>query len=325
MATAARPELLLIGPATQRMRDRMAADFTIHELFALEDADGFLAEHGASITAVATDGHYGVKPDIMAHLPNLRIISCYGVGYDNIDASACASRGVMVTHTPDVLNAEVANTALMLFLALSRRLLRDDAYVRAGRWASDGPAPLTRSAENRRVGILGLGRIGQEIARKLGAFNATIAYHSRRKKPDVPYRYYADLTEMARDVDTLICITPGGAATRHLVSRAVIDALGPDGTLINVGRGTVVDEAALVTALEEGRLGNAGLDVFEDEPNVPSPLMAMENVILLPHVGSATVETRQAMGDLVTDNLHRFITDGTVISPVPECRDLAQA
>lgn len=322
MANRGKPDLLLIGPATQRMRDRMAAQFTIHELFVMDDADGFLAEHGASITAVATDGHYGVKPDIIAHLPNLKIISCYGVGYDNIDAAACAAKGIVVTHTPNVLNAEVANTALLLFLALSRRLLRDDAYVRAGRWATEGPAPLSRSVENRTVGILGLGRIGQEIARKLGTFNATIAYHSRNEKPDVAYRYYADLTAMARDVDTLICITPGGAATHHLVGRAVIDALGPEGTLINVGRGTVVDETELIAALQEGRLGNAGLDVFENEPQVPAPLMAMDNVVLLPHVGSATVETRQAMGDLVTDNLCQFINDGTVISPVPECRDL---
>ncbi len=317
-----KPDLLLIGPATRRMRDAIEAHFTIHELHEMTDADTWLAENGHKITHVATDGHYGVKPQVMAYLPNLRMISCYGVGYDNIDAKACAARGIMVTHTPNVLNAEVANTALLLLLATSRRLVRDDAYVRSGKWPKDGPTPLTRSVENRKVGILGLGRIGEEIAGKLQIFNADISYHSRNEKPDSPYRYYGKLADMARDVDTLICITPGGAATRHIVNREVLDALGPDGTLINVGRGTVVDEAEMVKALQDGRLGGAGLDVFEAEPQVSEALFAMDNVTLLPHVGSATVETRQAMGDLVTDNLIQFLKEGTVISPVPECADL---
>ena len=317
-----KPDLLLIGPATQRMRDAMASDFTVHELFTMDDQQGWLAEHGATVTAIATDGHYGVKPDIMAHLPNVKVISCYGVGYDNIDAKGCAARGIVVTHTPNVLNAEVANTALLLLLATFRRLVRDDRYIRDGRWAKEGATPLTRSADNRTIGILGMGRIGEEIARRLQVLNPTILYHTRNRKPDSPYRYYADLTDMARDSDVLICITPGGAATKHLVNRAVLDALGPDGTLINVGRGTVVDEAEMVTALQDGRLGNAGLDVFEAEPQVPEALYTMDNVTLLPHVGSATVETRQAMGDLVTDNLGQFLRDGTVISPVPECAHL---
>ncbi len=317
-----KPDLLLIGPATERMRTAMSADYAIHELHKMADADAWLAEIGHKIMAVATDGHYGVGPQVLTYLPNVRIISCYGVGYDNIDAQACAERGIVVTHTPNVLNDEVANTALALFLAVSRRIVANDAYVRAGKWVKDGPAPLTRSVENRKIGILGLGRIGEDTARKLAIFNAEISYHSRNEKPDSPYRYYANLTEMARDVDTLICITPGGAATRHLVNREVMDALGPDGTLINIGRGTVVDEPEMVKALQEGRLGNAGLDVFEAEPKVPEALFTMDNVVLQPHVGSATVQTRQAMGDLVTDNLARFLRDGTVISPVPECADL---
>jgi lactate dehydrogenase-like 2-hydroxyacid dehydrogenase len=200
--------------------------------------------------------------------------------------------------------------------------VRDDRYVRDGRWASEGPTPLTRSVENRKVGILGLGRIGEEIAQRLSIFSPTIAYHSRNEKPGSPYTYYAKLADMARDIDTLICITPGGAATKHLVNREVLDALGPDGTLNNVGRGTVVDEVEMVKALQDGRLGTAGLDVFEAEPQVPEALYTMDNVTLLPHVGSATVETRQAMGDLVTDNLSQFLRDGTVISPVPECAHL---
>ncbi len=318
---AGKAELLLIGRATARMMDAMAADFTVHALLDQEDQQGWLAENGARIVAIATDGHWGASPEVLQHLPKLKIISCYGVGYDNIDAAACAARGIVVTHTPDVLNAEVANTAILLWLATSRRLIRDDAHVRSGNWEK-GPAPLTQSVENRKVGILGLGRIGQEIARRIEIFSPTISYHSRNEKPGVSYRYYADLTEMARDIDTLICITPGGAATRHLVDRGVIDALGPEGTIINVGRGTVVDEAEMVQALIDGRLGAAGLDVFEHEPKVPKALKGMDNVTLLPHVGSATVQTRQAMGDLVTGNLAQFMRDGTVISPVPECANM---
>lgn len=318
----AKPDLLLIGPATQRMRDAMTAEFTIHELFEMDDQQGFLAEHGASIMAVATDGHYGVQPDVVAHLPNVKVISCYGVGYDNINAKGCAAKGIVVTHTPNVLNAEVANTAILLWLATSRRLVRDDRYIRDGRWAKEGATSLTRSVENRKVGILGLGRIGEEIARRLSIFSPEISYHSRNEKPGVAFKYYASLLDMARNIDTLICITPGGTATRHLVNRDVLEALGPESTLINVGRGTVVDEAEMVKALQDGRLGNAGLDVFEAEPHIPAELYGMDNVTLLPHVGSATVQTRQAMGDLVTDNFSRFLRDGTVISPVPECAHL---
>jgi lactate dehydrogenase-like 2-hydroxyacid dehydrogenase len=314
------PDLLLVGRVmTDRMRETLAPLFTIHTLFDHDDQQAWLAENGAAMTMVLTDGHWGVRPEVMQHLRNVKMISCYGVGYDNIDAKACAAEGVMVTHTPNVLNVEVANTAILLWLATSRRLVRDDRFVRDGRWPG-AAAPLTRSVENRKVGILGLGRIGEELAGRLRVFNADISYHSRNEKPGVPYRYYGSLVEMAKDVEVLFCITPGGAATHHLVNRKVCDALGPDGTLINVGRGTVVDETEMVTALQDGRLGNAGLDVFEHEPKVPAELFGMDNVTLLPHVGSATVETRQAMGDLACRNLSQFLADGTVISPVPECQ-----
>lgn len=318
-------ELLLIGGATPRMLAAMAKDFDkVHKANDIADLPAFLAEHGAAIEAVATNGHDGVKPEIMAALPNLKIISGYGVGYDAVDAPAAAARGIVVTHTPNVLNDDVANTAVMLLLAVTRRLVRDDAYVRAGKWTGFGAAPLTRSIAGKKVGILGLGRIGETIANKLeAAFGCVICYHSRSAKP-VKWQYFADLKDMAAAVDHLVVITPGGPATDKLVNRAVIDALGPDGTLINVARGSVVDEAEMVKALEDGRLGGAGLDVFEHEPKVPEALFPMDNVVLLPHVGSATVETRQAMGDLVTENLHRFFTDGTVTSPVPECAHLAK-
>jgi lactate dehydrogenase-like 2-hydroxyacid dehydrogenase len=305
------PDLLLIGGATAPMMERMSAAFTIHKL-----ADGdYPADQ---ITHVATNGHDGIKPEVMAALPNLKMISCYGVGYDAIDTVEAQRRGIIVTHTPNVLNGEVATTAVMLMMACYRELLRDDAWVRSGDWETKGPAPLTRSMDGQTVGILGLGRIGQAIADKLAPWDTTIVYHSRNKK-NVGYRYYDNLTEMAQDVDALICITPGGPETQKIVNAEVLEALGPNGTLINVSRGSVVDEAALIDALQSGKLGWAGLDVFETEPKVPETLRALRNVVLLPHVGSATVETRAAMGALTVDNLLQHLEDGTVISPVPEC------
>lgn len=315
------PDLLQIGGATEAMLSRLREKFTVHDSGAIDDLPDWLAANGERITHVLTNGHDGVKPEIMSALPNLQMISCYGVGYDAIDTSEAVRRGIIVTHTPDVLNGEVATTAVLLMLACFRELLRDDAWVRSGDWERKGNAPLTRSPDNRVIGILGMGRIGQEIARRLQPWNPTILYHARNPK-DVPHEHVPDLVEMARRADVLICITPGGPATRHLVNATVIGALGPEGTLINVSRGSVVDEAALIDALETGRLGWAGLDVFENEPHVPERLRRLSNVTLLPHVGSATAETRAAMGDLTVDNLLRHIADGTVLTPVPECRDL---
>ena len=311
-------ELLLIGDVTDTMRARLAAKFTIHELADMADPLAWLSIHGTKIQYVSTNGHDGIRPEYVEAMPNLKLISCYGVGYDAIDTAQAVSRGIWVTHTPNVLNAEVATTALMLMLACYRNLLADDAYVRSGKWQTDGNAPLTRTADNRTVGIVGLGRIGQAIADKLAPFNAKILYHARNEKP-VKYTYYSDLTEMARDSEVLICITPGGPSTQKLVNADVINALGPKGILINVSRGSVVDETALIAALEEGRLGAAGLDVFEQEPKVPAALRALSNVVLLPHVGSATHETRAVMGALTVDNLLQHFEQGTVISPVPEC------
>ena len=308
------PDLLQIGGITDVMRERLKKAFTIHTL-----ADGNYPAD--KITHIATNGHDGVPADVMSSLPNLKMVSCYGVGYDAIDVTVAKSKGVMVTHTPNVLNAEVATTAVMLMMACYRELLRDDAWVRSGSWEAKGNAPLTRSVDNQTVGILGLGRIGQAIADKLAPFGTTIVYHSRSKK-DVEYQYFDNLTDMAKAVDCLICITPGGPSTNKIVNRDVIDALGSNGTLINVSRGSVVDEAALIAALQEGRLGWAGLDVFEAEPKVPEALRALQNVVLLPHVGSATVETRAAMGALTVDNLLQHLAEGTVVSPVPECAGL---
>jgi len=304
--------LLQIGSITEAMRKRLEAAFTIHQV------DNFDA---AKITHVVTNGHDGVSPKLMASLENLKVISGYGVGYDAIDTAEAVRRGIVVTHTPNVLNEEVATTAILLMLSCYREVLRDDAYVRSGNWKAKGNAPLTRSADNQTIGILGLGRIGQTIANKLAPWNAKIVYHSRNKK-DVAYTYYENLTEMAKDCDVLICITPGGPSTDKIVNSQVMEALGPNGTLINVSRGSVVDEAALIDALKSGKLGWAGLDVFESEPTVPGALRDLPNTVLLPHVGSGTVETRVAMGDLTVDNLLNHLKDGTVISAVPECAHL---
>jgi lactate dehydrogenase-like 2-hydroxyacid dehydrogenase len=323
--TERKPHILLIGATTSRVKEQLAERFVVHPLPAEDALDAFLAEHGAAIEGVSTNGHDGIAPAVMAALPNLKVISCYGVGYDGIDAVAAAERGIVVTHTPGVLSADVANTAIMLMLAVSRCLLRDDHYVRSGQWKHKGTAALTRSIEGKPVGIIGLGRIGTTIARKLQAFDCKVVYHSRTEKPDLPYRYYGDLVQMAREVDYLVVITQGGPETRHLVNRKVIEALGPDGTLINISRGSVVDEAELVAALDDGRLGYAGLDVFEHEPSVPDALCNMDNVVLTPHIASATVETRRAMGDLTVENLVRYFDEGKVTAPVPECAHLPAA
>lgn len=316
-----KPEMLLIGGATPRMIENLEAKFIIHKLSDIEDFDTWAKSKGTQIEAIATNGHDGVKPTIMSNLPNLKIISCYGVGYDAIDTSAAIEKNIMVTHTPEVLNADVANLAILLMLSVSRCLIRDDKWVRSGNWASNGNAPLARSIEGKKVGILGLGRIGSTIAEKLKAFNCEVVYHTRTKK-DVSLEYFDNLTNMAKAVDYLIAITPGGPSTNKIVNEEVLNALGPEGTLINVARGSVVDEQAMVSALQDSRLGWAGLDVFENEPNAPEALFGMENVVLTPHTASATVETRQAMGDLTVDNLIKFFEDGTAISPVPECLEM---
>lgn len=314
-------DLFVVAPLSDQMRKALAGHFTIHHVDDMEDPAAWLHKNGTGIAYALTDGHLGVVRADLDALPDLKLISSVGVGYDGIDTDAAVARGVLVTHTPDVLNAEVATTALLLMLACYRDLLPNEAHARTGLWAAQGNPPLSRSADNRVIGILGLGRIGMAIAAKLEPFNPTILYHTRSKR-DVAYTYVPDLTEMARQADVLICILPGGPDTRHIVNADVIRALGPGGILINVARGSVVDEAALIEALARGHLGAAGLDVFENEPHIPDALKSMSNVVLTPHIGSATAETRAAMGKLAADNLLQHLEDGTVLTPVPECRGL---
>ena len=313
--------LLIAGAVPDDLVRLLKQDFELSILKDIGDLGIWRKEHAQDIEYVVTNGHDGLALPVMARLPNLKLISCYGVGYEGIDAKAAAERGIIVTNTPHILNDEVATTAILLMLACYRNLLPDDHYVRSGAWVENGPAPLSRTADGQKIGILGLGRIGKAVARKLSVFGADISYHGRNRQ-DEAYQYYKCLTDMALASDVLICVAPGGAGTRHIVNKEVIEALGPEGTLINVGRGSTVDEAALVQALRTGKLGWAGLDVFEDEPNVPSELFAMNNVVLLPHAGSATKETRAAISLLVRENLLGHKQEGRVLTPVPEVKFL---
>ncbi len=251
-------------------------------------------------------------------LPRLEIIANLGVGYDGIDLVAAADRGVIVTNTPDVLTEEVADTTIGLLLMTVRELSAAERHLRAGRWPTTGPHPLSASLRDRTVGIVGLGRIGLAIARRLDAMKVPVVYHTRHPRPDVPYRHYADLRRMAADVDVLLTIVPATAETKNMIDRSVLEALGSNGIFINVGRGSIVDEPALIAALRDRTIHSAGLDVFANEPHVPEELMALPNAVLLPHVGSASVYTRNAMGQLVVDNLRSWFHDGKPLTPVPE-------
>jgi lactate dehydrogenase-like 2-hydroxyacid dehydrogenase len=297
------------------MMEALHGAFRVHDRTHQEDPAAFAAI-APRIRAIAASGESKVPRELIAQLPALEIVSVFGVGYDGIDVAAARERGIAVTHTPNVLNDEVADLAMALVLAVSRRLVEADRYVRTGAWAK-GPMPLARKVSGARMGIVGLGRIGNAIARRAEAFGMSIAYTARTEKADAPYPYFATAEALAREVDFLVVITPGGAATRKLIDAKVLAALGKKGYLVNVARGSVVDEPALVEALRAGTIAGAGLDVFENEPNVPAELLALDNVVLTPHVGSATWQTRQAMADLSFGNLQAHFAGKPLLSPVP--------
>jgi lactate dehydrogenase-like 2-hydroxyacid dehydrogenase len=296
-----------------------APNLRLHRAFAAPDQEAFIAKIAPTVRAIAAvAGHGPVDGTLMARFPKLEIVSSFGVGYDHIDAKWAGEHGIVVTNTPDVLNEEVADTALGLLLCTVRELPQAERYLRGGHWPKRGDYRLTPSLRDRTAGIIGMGRIGKAIARRLDAMKVPVVYHSRRPAADVPYRHYPNLVEMARAVDLLIAITPGGAGTRHLVNAEVLKALGPNGILINVARGSVVDEEALVKALKDKTILAAGLDVYANEPKVPEELIDMDNVVLLPHVGSASHATRRAMDELVANNIVSWFSGKGAITPVPE-------
>lgn len=310
-------EILMAGPLLPELMARIEARYRVHRWWEIDDADAFLARHGAAIRGIATSGRYGATRTMIESLPALEAIVSFGVGVDPIDMEAARQRGIVVTNTPGVLDDCVADTALALMLAVSRRICELDRFVRAGRWRHETP-PLGRKLGGRRCGILGLGNIGRQIARRAEAFGMEIAYHNRSRRSDLPphYLYCEDVHALARESDVLVLSLPGGGQTRRLVDARVLDALGPRGILVNVSRGSVVDQEALICALREGRLAGAGLDVFEHEPEVPAALCAMDQVVLSPHIGSSTVETRQAMADLMVANLDGWFEQGRVLTQV---------
>ena len=314
-----RPDVLMLGPMLPDTMEKLDAAFTVHKIWEASDPEAALREVAPRIRGIALSTSSARRADtaLFDLLPGLEIIAGFGVGYDNVDAAEAGRRGIIVTNTPDVLNDEVADLTLGLLIATLRQIPQSDRYLREGRWI-EKPYPLTPTLRSRKVGIIGLGRIGKAIAQRLEGFGVEIAYHGRSRQEGVTYTYFGSLVDMAAAVDVLIAITPGGTGTRHLVNAEILKALGPQGVLINVARGSVVDEKALIAALKAGTILSAGLDVFEDEPRVPQELIDMDHVVLLPHVASASVHTRNAMGQLVVDNLASWFDGRGPITPVPE-------
>lgn len=316
MTSSSRPTVLIVARLPQALLDLLQQNFTCHNLILDGLSEQQLAAIAPQVRAIAANGEAKVGREFMARFQALEIVSVFGVGYDGVDVPAARERGIQVTHTPDVLNDDVADLAIALMLAVARKVVRADHFARSGQW-QNGPFPLTTKVSGARLGIVGLGRIGQAIAKRAAAFDMQIAYHNRSRK-DVPYTYMEDIVSLAAAVDFLVMITPGGAGTRALVNAEVLEALGPQGYLINVARGSVVDETALIAALQAGKIAGAGLDVFANEPHIPAELAALENVVLTPHMASGTLLTRTAMAELAFTNLQVHFDGKPVVTPVPE-------
>ncbi len=312
-----KPTILQIGPYPQWDQDPLEAAFEVHRYFEAIDKKKLLAEVGPSIRAIATRGELGANRTMIEACPNLEIISVYGVGFDAVDLQACRERGIRVTNTPDVLTNDVADLGIAMMLCLSRGMIGAETWVRDGSWAQKGLYPLKRRVWGRRAGVLGLGRIGFEVAKRLKGFDMEIAYSDVEAKPYASdMAFVADPVELATQSDFLFVTLAASAATRHIVGRKVIEALGPDGMLINISRASNIDEEALLEALEAGKLGTAALDVFEGEPKLNPRFLALDNVLLQPHHASGTIETRKAMGQLVRDNLIAHFAGQALPTPV---------
>ncbi len=311
-------EVLMPRSGMQGIAERLEQRVTLHKLWEAADREATLAAIAPNVRAVVSTWVTArVDAELMRRLPKLEIVAGFGVGYDHIDAAWAGQHGIVVTHTPGVLDEDVADIAIALTLAATRRLPQAERHLRAGRWPS-GAFPLTASLHGRVMGVLGLGRIGKKIARRAEAFGLRIAYHGRRKQEDVAYAYYPTPLALAEACDILMVAAPGGPKTRHLVDARVLAALGSNGVLVNIARGSLVDEAALIAALSDGVILAAGLDVYEREPSVPAELIALDNVVLLPHVGSATRHSRTAMANLVVDNLLSWVDGKGPLTPTPE-------
>jgi lactate dehydrogenase-like 2-hydroxyacid dehydrogenase len=310
------PDIIVTAPLPPFLYDPLKADYRCHDYVQATDKPGFLASVGSKIRGLVQGGGTVTPTSLLDALPALEIISVFGVGYDGVPVDHCRKRGLKVTNTPDVLTDDVADVAVGLVMMTGRGFVRANRFVHAGEWLKRGPE-LTTKLSGRTAGILGLGRIGKAIAQRLAAMGMKIAY-TGRKPQDVPYRFVPELNALASESDFLIVACPGGATTKNIVNTEVLTALGKKGTLVNIARGSIVDEPALVAALEKGTIKGAGLDVFADEPRIPQPLLAMDNVVLLPHVGSATRETRQAMGDLCKANLDAWFAKKPLLTLIPE-------
>lgn len=310
-----KPEIIITARGHAGTMATLQSEFTAHLLSDAADRNAFLKQHAGAVRGLASFGPMPVDGKLMDALPKLEIISNFGVGVDAINLDDAKKRKIIVTNTPDVLNEAVADTAIALVLNTVRKFPQSEVYLRAGNWASRGPYPLTIDIGGKTLGILGLGRIGEAIALRAAACGMKIRYHNRNRK-DVPYSYDPDPVTLARNSDVLIVVTPATAETTRIINAKVLDALGPQGYVVNIARGSVVDEPVLLRYLQEKKIAGAGLDVFADEPRVPPEFFGLDNAVLFPHVGSATIETRKAMGDLQIENLRRHFAGKPVLTRV---------
>ena len=317
-----KPDVLAVAKLHPFYQKALESVYTVHDRTHLTEPAAFAAL-GPRIVGVAGTGESSVPRSLLSQLPNAKVVAVFGVGYDGVDVQAAIEHGIPVTHTPDVLTDDVADLAMGLVLSVGRAIPQADQFVRAGQWPN-GPMALGRRVSGARLGIVGLGRIGKAIALRARAFGMSIAYTARSEKPESGFKFFLTAKELAANVDFLVVITPGGAGTKHLINADVLKALGPSGFLINVARGSVVDEEALIEALQNGTIAGAGLDVFASEPHVPQALWSLPQVVLTPHIASATSQTRQAMADLAFANMLAGVSGQPLISPVPECMAMAK-